>query len=341
MTSVDEKIVTPTIPRRIGGLPLRLKVLYITTLHRTGGWLAEAFANDSATEITLEEAVGATAGLARLRDEVFDAVLISHEPDVLDALKLIDGLRSGGAEEPMIVLGTRGIHEIEAHCFEVGADAYCCVEQTTTRSLLWQFSRALECHQLVRENRRLHQAERQRLEQEHREAERLLAQQRALVGELEQLRADVMHGGKAGLPIDAGVSLDHALGDSGASLASVRTVSPLAIPDTLVNHYREMLRAYVVMGAGNLSGEMTQLADLLAVAGVSAGETMRLHVHVLEEMIHGLGNRSAKHVLNRADLMVLEVMVHLADRYRRQYFDRKNPPRQLLLPGFDEESQAA
>lgn len=326
-----------TIQRRVGTLPSRLKVLYITTLHRTGGWLAEAFANDSATEITLEESVGATAGLSRLRDEVFDAVLVSHEPGVLDALELIEGLRGGGADEPMIILGTQNPQAIEAECFEVGADAYCCVAQTTTRSLLWQFSRALERHRLVRENRRLAQADRQRLEQEHEEAERLLAQQRVLVAELEQLCSDGAHKNPTGAPVDAGVALDQAPNSSKASWIQVSNGKSLALPDTLVHHYREMLRTYIIMGAGNLSKEMTRLAELLALAGISAGQTMQLHIHVLEELIHGLGNRSAKHVLNRADLLVLEVMVHLAERYRQQYLERTNPPCQLMLPGFNEE----
>ena len=95
-----------------------------------------------------------------------------------------------------------------------------------------------------------------------------------------------------------------------------------------------MLRAYVVMGAGNLADEMTTLASLLADAGVSAQRTMQLHVHVLEELIGSLGNRSARHVMNRADLLVLEVMAHLADGYRRRYHERCHPPRQLDLPGF-------
>jgi hypothetical protein len=95
-----------------------------------------------------------------------------------------------------------------------------------------------------------------------------------------------------------------------------------------------MLRAYVVMGAGNLADEMTKLAGLLADASVSARRAMQLHVHVLEELIGSLGNRSARHVMNRADLLVLEVMAHLADGYRLRYHDRCRPPRQRLLPGF-------
>ncbi|NOY30147.1 MAG: hypothetical protein GXP28_08205, partial [Planctomycetes bacterium] len=86
----------------IGGLPARMKVLYVTTPRRTGDWLAEAFAADSASRVLLKEVVGESAGLERLRDEVFDAVLLSHEPGELDALDLVEGLRAGGNEEPMI-----------------------------------------------------------------------------------------------------------------------------------------------------------------------------------------------------------------------------------------------
>ena len=305
----------------LAGIPARMKVLYVTTLHRTGGWLAEAFAADSVAHILLEETVGITASLAKLRDEVFDAVLVCHEPGVLDALEFIEGLRAGGHEEPMIVLGSLPPAQMEALVYEVGADAYCCVEQTTTRSLLWTFGRAIERHQLVRDNRKHVQAERQRLAHEHREAERLLAQQRSLVQELESLcegpTDDARH---RVLPSDA---IDRA----------ERTACEL--PAALVQHYSELLRAYVVMGTGNLSKDMARLSDLLAQGGVSAQRTMHLHLQVLEELVEGLGNRSARHVMNRADLLVLEVLMHLADGYRRRYHERLSPPQQLLLPGFE------
>jgi phage gp37-like protein len=80
------------------------------------------------------------------------------------------------------------------------------------------------------------------------------------------------------------------------------------LPERLVAHYREMLRAYVVMGAGNLAEEMVRLSAMLTEADVSAQRTMQLHVQVLEELVGSLGNRSARHVMTRADLMVLEIM---------------------------------
>ena len=104
-------------------LPPRMRVLYITTRQRTGGWLAEAFAADSASKVVLEEAVGMAAGLVRLRDDVFDAVLVSHEAEELNALDLTEGYRTGGSDGPIIVLGTQSEQEMAALCYEAAPTA--------------------------------------------------------------------------------------------------------------------------------------------------------------------------------------------------------------------------
>jgi hypothetical protein len=163
------------------------------------------------------------------------------------------------------------------------------------------------------------QIEQQRLAQEHQEAERLLAEQRALIVELEKIR--VADGGQALISRD----LDNEpIVNRGLRTADYEHPKSIAdLPERLVTHYREMLRAYVVMGAGNLAEEMVTLATLLTEADVSAQRTMQLHVHVLEELIGSLGNRSARHVMSRADLLVLEIMAHLADGYRRRYHDER------------------
>jgi hypothetical protein len=191
----------------------------------------------------------------------------------------------------------------------------------------------MERYQLVRENRRLIQADRQRLAQEQTEAERLLIEQRSLIADLDASADE-------STPYEA--QDDEPFDESKPWLRHARprrAASPQRheLPDILVRHYRGLLRAYVVMGAGNLSGEMASLADLLADANVSAQRAVELHVFVLEEIIRGLGNRSARHVMNRADLLILEVMAHLADGYRRRYYGRRNSPQQLLLPGLDDE----
>ncbi len=289
-----------------------MRVLSITTRRRTGSWLAEALAADSASQVLLEEVVGAAAGVARLRDEVFDAVLVTHEPGELDALGLIEGYRAGGSDEPILVLGTQSEPEISALCYEVGADGYLCVNTATTRNLIWLTARAVQRHELIRQNHRLAQAEQSRIQREHDEAERLLSQQRALLSDIERFR----------LPE---TSADSVQANSGL----------LPLPEPLLCHYRELLRTYVIMGSGNLGSELERLARLLITAGLSARETLQLHLAVVEELVRGLGARSARHVMNRADLLVLEVMVHLAEGYRYRYHDRVDPRRQLLLPGFE------
>ena len=285
-----------------------MRVLYIATRQRTGGWLAEAFAADSASRVVLEEAVGMGAGLARLRDDVFDAVLVSHEAEELNALDMIEGYRAGGADEPIVVLGTQSEQEMAALCHEVGADGYVCVHTATTRNLIWVIAQAVQRHQLVRDNQRLLAAEQARLQREHDEAACLLEQQRSLLeGPKTQGQAD----SNEILPIDC-------------------------LPAELIDHYRELLRTYVIMGSGNLAGELRCLAEMLGVAGLSPRQTLQLHLHVLEELIRGLGSRSTRHVMNRADLLALEVLLHVGDAYRRRYQERIHPPVQKTLPGFEE-----
>ncbi|MGO9114978.1 MAG: response regulator [Thermoguttaceae bacterium] len=311
-TQSDQQIAIPGGDALFHGMPGRLKVLYIATPNRTGAWLAEAFAADSAAEIVLEEAAGQAAGMERLRDEVFDAILVSHEPGELDALDLIEGYRAGGAEEPIVVLGTPSEPEMAVLCYEVGADGYVCVNSSTTRNLIWIVARAVQQHHLVHENRHFHQAQQTRLQREQDEARRLLQEQRAAVEEFRfgPLRK---HGRAAAASPDAKV----------------------ALPPELMAHYRELLRIYVIMGSGNLADELRRMACLLVAAGISAQQMARMHLEVVAEMIQGLGARSSRHVMTRADLLILEVMMHLGEGYRRSYEELVHPPTQRLLPGFD------
>ena len=283
-------------------LPARMSVLFITGPHRTGQWLAEALAADSASEVELVESVGLTAGVKRLRDEVFDAVLISHEPGDLDALEFLEVVRTGSHEDqPVIVLGAQSEAEMTALSFEVGADAYVCANTTTTRTLIWHLARAVQRCALAEENRRLQHAQSHQLQLEREEARRLLQQQQQLVDRQGQ---------------------------------SVEEVTR-RMPSRLIDHYRDLMRAYIIMGSGNLHMEMAELAGVLATARLTAHEAMAIHLRALGEVIGGLGNRSARHVMNRADLMGLEITINLAHQYRQKLAEKTNPPRQQLLPGFE------
>ncbi len=81
-------------------------------------------------------------------------------------------------------------------------------------------------------------------------------------------------------------------------------------------YYQELLRTYVIMGSGGLGAEIAKLAELLAVAGLSPRQALELHLERVEELVRGLGSRSTRHVMARADLLALELMIHLGECYQ-------------------------
>jgi len=315
-----------------GQLPPRLRVLYISGQQRIGGWLAEALISESQSDVLLEEAVGAAAGMARLRDEVFDVVLAGHEANRLDAVSLIAGIRAGGSDEPVVVLGIEAENELLGECFAAGADAYLCAKSTSDSTFIWTVAKAVQRTSLTRDHRRLVESERQRASQEHQEADQLLQQQRTVVNDLEAVltQATGEHLPRGGGP-DAADSACHLTRANSIAIDLARDVP---LPPNLLKHYRELLRAYVIMGSGNLTDEMAQLAEMLVSAGISARQAMRMHLDVLEEMVRLLGNRSARHVIARADLLAIEIMVHMAEGFRRLLKDRQAPSQQMSVLEF-------
>jgi hypothetical protein len=107
------------------------------------------------------------------------------------------------------------------------------------------------------------------------------------------------------------------------------------LPPELIAHYRELLRVYVIMGSGNLAEELRGLANILATAGLTSREAVQLHLEVVEEMVRGLGARSARHVMTRADLLLIEILMNLTEGYRHRYVELTHPAVQRLLPGFE------
>ncbi|MBI1901462.1 MAG: hypothetical protein HYS13_10175 [Planctomycetia bacterium] len=323
------KLAADSDPAAPDDLPPQMRVLFVSTAHRKGGWVADAFAAEAAAEIRLDDAVGTTNALARLREEAYDLVLLRHDPDDLDALEFLRALRAGGNEEPVIVLGDESEQQMSARCFDAAADGYVCVNTITTRTLTWIAARAIERHRLVREHRALSQADRHRLRLEHSESRRMLAELRSVV-------RDVRVASQPGDPVCN-------LASSATPTADAAQLPPspddVQLPPQLIAHYGDLLRAYVIMGSGNLGRDVAALAELLAAAGVSGRQAMAMHLDVLQELVAGLGNRSTRHVMTRADLLLLELTVHLAESFRRRYRERRHPPQQMLLPGFVGDAQ--
>lgn len=285
-----------------GRLPKSARLLYVTAAGEAADWLRELLAADNSMSVEVEQALGAHAGLTRLRKESFDAVLVHHLPGELDAVTFIEAHRASGADDAVLICGDQSEQQLAPLAYEVGADGYLHIESAGPRQFIWLLARAIEWHRLVHENRRLAQSERQRLRLEHGEAERLLAQQRGLIHDLEE----VAH--RNPIPTDSG-------NDSGRSNSVDQ--NPIEVPGSLVGHYIDLLKAHVIMGSGNLSRETAAVVDSLENLNLPVPRVMQLHLHAVEATLRGLGNRSSRHVMSRADLLVLEIMTQLAERYRK------------------------
>ncbi|MCS7237408.1 MAG: hypothetical protein NZ899_03955 [Thermoguttaceae bacterium] len=316
-------------------LPPRLRILYVAGHRKIGAWLFEALDRELPAKVSRQEVIGPVAGLARLQEEDFDLVLLSHEPPELDALQLTQAARTAGSDLPIVILGNQSEQELAASSYEHGADAYLCAHTATLRTVLWVAARAIERFHLLRENRRLHQMDEQRSQRDQEEVAKLLEEHRRIVG---QLRA---RWGRQSSPV--GMEPSSLLSESmQASLpcdALARHGRPLQtiplLPSNFAHHYRDVLRAYVIMGCGTLAKELTELVDVLASTGISALSVLELHTEVVSDLVRGLGSRSARHVLNRAYLLIVELLLRLADSYRERYWEREHPPTQLFLPGFE------
>ena len=279
-------------------LASQVKILFITAEDRPADWLLAALAADPESNVQMQQAGTLAHGLACLRAEVFDAVLVEHDPRYQDTFATLSAIRTGSHDDqPVVVLGRQPAVEVSVSCYQAGGDAYLCLENTTTRLLLWEISRAIEHHQMSRENRDWEQSSDRRRQLEDDETGRLLEAQRAML-----------------FSPDKEPGRDRSASCPGNSPSGRSQLSSLPVP--LLDHYRELLRTYVIMGSGNLAREMEDLARRLVHQGAAAQQVMHVHLSIVEEMVAGLGKRSARHLMNRADLLVMEVMVHLVDHYR-------------------------
>src|SRR5262249_42224482 len=78
--------------------------------------------------------------------------------------------------------------------------------------------------------------------------------------------------------------------------------------------YAALLRSYVLMGSGTMGAEIADIVNALVEARIAPPDALQLHVACVETLVRGLGNRSARHVVARGDLLAVELMTRLAQR---------------------------
>jgi hypothetical protein len=166
----------------------------------------------------------------------------------------------------------------------------------------------------MHENHRLAVAEHRRTVRERDEAEHLLSQQRQILADIRRFAGlDSRESPPANEEDRASDAEAEGADVDQACLPAWRRFSR-----EIADHYHELLRTYVIMGSGSLGPEIAKVAELMSLAGLKPHQGMQVHLDRVEALVRGLGNRSARHILARADLMALELMMHLGDCYQRR-----------------------
>jgi hypothetical protein len=65
------------------------------------------------------------------------------------------------------------------------------------------------------------------------------------------------------------------------------------------------------MGSGNLSEDLVHLSQGLSRVGVSMCEALELHLDCLARVFDGLGSQSLRHILSRANLLAVEMLLNM------------------------------
>jgi DNA-binding NarL/FixJ family response regulator len=289
----------------IGELPTRLRLLCVGSVEPS--WVSLTLQLDAlgCVEPNFKWVSTANEALALLRDESFDCLLVrvnsGRQGPADDPLALARGIRAGGCADPIVIVAVATDDETWAEALRLNVDLLVTAKGWESSALVPAIQRAVERGRTLHEIDRLTAADRRRLVRERDEAEYLLNQQRQILAALKKLG-------------DAAP----AAGDDPSAATGRGASDPWSISPEFDGYYQELLRTYVIMGSGNLAAEIVKVADVLSLAGLSPREVLDLHLARVERLVRGLGNRSTRHVMARADLLALELMIHLGEGYQRQ-----------------------
>jgi hypothetical protein len=311
MGQISDEYESPNGPAPSEELPSRLRLLCLSPTEPSWINLTLQLDREGCHEPQFRWLPDTAAALSILRDESFDCIVIGDGPSSRetsfsprDAVEFLRALRASGCDDSAVFMAS----ELDDETWLQLSAAECSVLITPrtweSRALVAAIKRELVRVELIRENHRLAIEQNRRLVRERDEAEHLLDQQRRMIHDLGNLIAN-----------SNTTSTELLLDDSGNSNSSLH--EQVELPTEVKGFYTELLRTYVIMGSGSLGREIAQLAELISMAGLSTREALKLHIERVEALVQGLGNRSSRHVMARADLLALELMIHLGDCYQR------------------------
>ena len=273
--------------RQRSGLPNRLRLLCIAP--REPSWVALLLNLDAAGchEPRLHWCASAAEAVAAAREETSDCILVGEDPSNRSGgAAVLQALRTAGCQEPAVFL-SRGLEDQQwIEVCRLEGDVLTARGGWDSPALIAVIARAIRRVEVARQTQHLTVAQDRRLSRERDEAAQLLAQQRRMVRPCSR--------------------------DGDVSAAP----SPPQLPAAARDYYHELLRTYVMMGSGSMEADIARLADVLCEAGLGPRDVFELHLDRVEALVRGLGNRSTRHVMARADLLALELLMHVGETYR-------------------------
>ena len=319
-TSAIDEVTGPDT--HYSGLPSRLRLLCISPTEPSWVSLTLQLDAEGCHQPQFRWVSTFSEALAVLRDESFDCVLVSDRTysvgsipltnSSFEILSLVRAIRASGCDDPIVLITTQLDEENWAKLCEYDSEILIAPNLWESMSVVPVIKRAISRVELLRENHRLAIADHRRLIRDRDEAERLLKQQRQIISELETITQNTL---------DANDFHETTVSSKDVS-NSPQQRAPFLLPPEINEYYQELLRTYVIMGSGSLGNEIAFLAELISTAGLTPRETLELHLERLEILVRGLGSRSTRHVMARADLLALELMMHLGECYHQRLADQ-------------------
>lgn len=275
-------------------LPTRMRLLCVSAEEPSWTLLALLLDRHGCREPQFRWCATSALALAALRDETFDCTIVCDVDGGFRVHAFLDALTADGGAEPVLIVGPPGDDEWLTALGACACEVLCTAAGWHSAALPAWIARTIDRAHLARENMRLSGADHRRTLRERDEVDQLLEQQRRI--------------------LHAHAASDAAIG----VLRRSRDEESGDLPADVIRIYQELLRTYVMMGSGGLSGEIRKLAQLLVLSGLGPGAALQVHLERVAELIRGLGTRSSRHVMSRADLLAMELMIELGDCYRQK-----------------------
>jgi hypothetical protein len=287
-----------------GALPAQLRLLCVSAAEPSWTVLALLLDKHGCHEPQFRWCETGAQALSLLREETFDCLVVFDAPSAaggmtrrLAAVPFLQAVAAGGSVEPVLVMSPSTSDDWLLQLASFDCEVLVADQGWQSHALPVWIGRAIERSHVARENQRLSSADRRRHVRERDETGQLIEQQRQI--------------------INAALRSSAYVDPSGADAVSAEEFAE-QLPEQVIAYYEELLRTYVMMGSGSLADEIRKLAQLFVMAGVSPRGVLRVHLERVESLIRGLGSRSSRHVMVRADILAMELMIQVGECYREK-----------------------